>query len=79
MILPKIILFPLYDSSYNSLMKHWRDFLSDEHGQDLIEYSLLIAFLSLATAALLLGQGASISAIWGINNSQLAAAATAGS
>jgi len=77
--LPEDNLVSRYYSPYNSLMNDWRDFLSDDHGQDLIEYSLLIAFLSLATAALLLGQGGSISAIWGVNNSQLAAAATAAS
>jgi Flp pilus assembly pilin Flp len=38
-----------------------KDFLADDDGQDLIEYSLLMAFVALASAALFLGAGKSIS------------------
>ena len=48
----------------------------DEQGQDLIEYTLLIAFVALASAALFLGAGGSISTIWSATNLQLANAAT---
>ena len=51
-------------------------FLADETGQDLIEYTLLMAFVALASAALFLGAGGSISGIWTTSNSQLAAANT---
>jgi len=47
----------------------------DEQGQDLIEYTLLMAFVALASAALFISSGASISSIWSDTNSQLAAAA----
>jgi Flp pilus assembly pilin Flp len=47
---------------------------NDEQGQDLIEYTLLMAFVALASAALFLGAGASIKGIWTTTNSQLAAA-----
>ncbi|MDQ1473650.1 MAG: hypothetical protein QOJ99_5130 [Bryobacterales bacterium] len=43
----------------------------DEQGQDLIEYTLLIAFVALASAALFIGAGSSISGIWGSTNSTL--------
>jgi Flp pilus assembly pilin Flp len=54
-------------------------FLQDDRGQDLIEYTLLMAFVALASAALFLGAGGSISGIWSTSNSQLAAANTSAS
>jgi Flp pilus assembly pilin Flp len=51
-----------------------KTFLADESGQDLIEYTLLMAFVALASAAIFLGAGGSISGIWNTSNSQLAAA-----
>jgi Flp pilus assembly pilin Flp len=51
-----------------------RRFVSDDQGQDLIEYTLLMAFVALASAALFLGAGGSIQGIWQTSNSQLAAA-----
>jgi Flp pilus assembly pilin Flp len=53
-----------------------RNLWHDEQGQDLIEYTLLMAFVALASAALFLGAGASIKGIWSVTNSQLAAAST---
>jgi Flp pilus assembly pilin Flp len=55
-------------------MKLLTNFLRDDQGQDLIEYTLLMAFVALASAALFLGAGGSISGIWTTSNSQLAAA-----
>jgi len=55
-------------------MTYLRNFWTDEQGQDLIEYSLLMAFVALASAALFLGAGKSISGIWSTTNSQLVAA-----
>jgi len=46
----------------------------DETGQDLIEYSLLLAFIALAGAATFIGMGSTTSGIWSIVNSRLAAA-----
>jgi len=58
----------------NNVMKRlWQN----EQGQDLIEYTLLMAFVALASAALFISSGASISSIWSTSNSELAAAATA--
>ena len=53
-----------------------RAFILDEQGQDLIEYTLLAAFVALASAALFVGGGGSISGIWTVANSRLAAANT---
>ena len=49
-----------------------RNLWNDEQGQDLIEYTLLMAFVALASAALFLGAGGSIKGIWGVTNTQLA-------
>jgi Flp pilus assembly pilin Flp len=57
-------------------MKQTLSFLKDESGQDLIEYSLLIGFIAIASAAAYLGGGSSISSIWGDTSGQLSAATT---
>lgn len=56
-----------------------KNFLRDEQGQDLIEYTLLLAFVALASAALFISAGTSVNQIWCIANSRLAAAATSAS
>jgi Flp pilus assembly pilin Flp len=48
--------------------------IKDEQGQDLIEYTLLMAFVALASAALFLGAGGSIKGIWTTTNAQLSSA-----
>jgi Flp pilus assembly pilin Flp len=50
--------------------------LRDEQGQDLIEYTLLLAFVALASAALFIGSGGSVQQIWGAANTNLANAAS---
>jgi Flp pilus assembly pilin Flp len=54
-------------------------FLRDEQGQDLIEYTLLLAFVALASAALFIGAGGSVQGIWSVTNSQLGSANTSAS
>jgi Flp pilus assembly pilin Flp len=54
-------------------------FFTEEDGQDLIEYTLLMAFVALASAALFIGAGGSINTIWTTANTQLANAATSAS
>ena len=56
-----------------------RSFFRDEQGQDLIEYTLLLAFVCLASAALFISAGGSVSGIWTSANSDLAAANTSAS
>jgi Flp pilus assembly pilin Flp len=55
-------------------MTFLRNFWNDEQGQDLIEYTLLMAFVALASAALFIGAGNSVKGIWSATNSQLTAA-----
>jgi Flp pilus assembly pilin Flp len=55
-----------------------RKFLLDEAGQDLIEYTLLLAFIALSGAAAYLGISNSLTGLWTTANSRLAAANTTG-
>jgi Flp pilus assembly pilin Flp len=55
-------------------MEYLKRFLSDESGQDLIEYTLLLAFVALASAALFIGAGGSVQGIWTVTNNQLSSA-----
>jgi Flp pilus assembly pilin Flp len=55
------------------------NFLRDEQGQDLIEYTLLLAFVALASAALFITAGGSVNSIWSVANSRLSNAAAAAS
>ena len=57
-------------------MTFLRNFWNDEQGQDLIEYTLLMAFVALASAALFIGAGSSIKGIWSQTNTQLTTANT---
>jgi Flp pilus assembly pilin Flp len=60
-------------------MKLFKSFWKEEQGQDLIEYTLLMAFVALASAALFHGVGGSIKGIWSQAATNLASANTAGS
>ena len=59
------------------MLTFFMNFWNDEQGQDLIEYTLLMAFVALASAALFLGAGGSIQGIWTTSNTQLSTAAKA--
>jgi Flp pilus assembly pilin Flp len=48
--------------------------LSNESGQDILEYSLLLAGIALAGAATFLGMSQVINGLWLISNSRLASA-----
>ena len=52
-------------------MEAIRRFLKDESGQDLIEYTLLMAFIALASAAIFAKAGSSVNGIWGTANTTL--------
>jgi Flp pilus assembly pilin Flp len=49
-------------------------FWSDETGQDLVEYTLLLAMVCLASAAMFIGNGDAVSGIWHITNNNLGSA-----
>jgi Flp pilus assembly pilin Flp len=50
-------------------------FWQEESGQDLIEYTLLMAFVALASASLFISAGGNVSSIWSSANTQLTNAA----
>ncbi len=56
------------------MMTFLKNFWNEEGGQDLIEYTLLMAFVALASAALFLGAGGSIQGIWSQTASNLTSA-----
>ncbi len=55
------------------------NFMRDEQGQDIIEYTLLLAFVALAASALFISMSTSLTAVWNNASSKLAAGATQGS
>lgn len=59
----------------NLLTRFWRE----DDGQDLIEYTLLLAFVALVAAALFIGAGQSASGIWTVANNHLSNANAAAS
>ncbi len=54
-------------------------FIGEEEGQDMVEYTLLLAFVCLASAALFINVGQSLSSIWSVANSRADAANSAAS
>ena len=56
-----------------TLKRFWKE----EEGQDLVEYSLLLAFIALAAVSLLSGVGTKISGLWTTINTTLGNASTA--
>lgn len=57
------------------MKKMFMNFVKDEQGQDLIEYTLLMAFVALASAAIFINAGSQIKGIWTSANTQLTNAA----
>jgi Flp pilus assembly pilin Flp len=54
-----------------------KGFWSDDNGQDLIEYTLLLAMVCLASAGLFISSGGAVSGIWGVTTNNLSSASTA--
>jgi len=52
-------------------MRALSQLLKGEEGQDLVEYTLLLAFVLIASAALYINAGGSVSGIWTTANAQL--------
>ncbi|MFL6446379.1 MAG: Flp family type IVb pilin [Bryobacteraceae bacterium] len=59
-----------------TLKQRINEVLRQENGQDLIEYTLLLALIALAGAATFGAIGRSISSIWTVVNGRLASAAS---
>jgi len=58
-----------------SIARFWKA----EHGQDFLEYTLLIAFVALFSVAFYSSSSTSITQIWSTSNNTLSAAALSGS
>jgi Flp pilus assembly pilin Flp len=59
-------------------MKKWiKRILGDERGQDLVEYSLILAFVALAAAGIMTTMGTSVDQIWNAADTELSSAAEA--
>ena len=56
-----------------------KNLIHDESGQDLIEYTLLLAFIALASASLFVSAGNSVNAIWQKGSDALSNAAVTAS
>ena len=54
-------------------------FTQEEQGQDLVEYTLLMAFVALASAALFIGAGTTLKGIWVVANNVITNANVAAS
>ena len=49
----------------------WKRFWYEQEGQDLVEYSLLLAFVCLVSAALFIRVGQNVAAIWGYTSTTM--------
>lgn len=63
--------------SENMTQRFWIDqsFWTDQQGQDLTEYALILAFVVLAAAGLFTVSGNSVITIWSVSNNIVTAAA----
>ena len=59
------------------MLERLRSFWQNEDGQDLIEYTLLLAFVALVAAGLFIQAGQTTSGIWSIANGRLSSASAA--
>ena len=57
-------------------MRSLKSFLRDEEGQDMVEYTLLLAFVALAAGAAYVTIGNQISGIWSKAQKDITSAAT---
>lgn len=66
--------------SFGTVAQKWlRRFCDDEDGQDMVEYSLLLAFVAVAAVGLMSGIKSNIKGIYSTISSTLTSASTAAS
>ena len=61
------------------MITYMKNFWKEDEGQDLIEYTLLLAFVALVAAGLFIQAGNVTAGIWGTANSMLTSANKAAS
>jgi len=69
----------LRETKEKFMKSFWKKFCREESGQDLIEYTLLLAFVALASASIFISAGNSINTIWQSGSNTLSSAAVAAS
>ena len=70
---------PTNRTGSQNMKRFVRRLKNDECGQDLIEYALLAAFISLVAIAAITNVGSALNGVWGGVDTQMAAAASAAS
>ena len=53
-----------------------RSIWEDEAGQDLVEYTLLLAFVSTVVVAVMINIGSTVNTVWSVTSSDLSKAAS---
>lgn len=56
------------------MLQHLRRLIRNAGGQDVVEYSLILAFVCLAGAAMYIGMGGTTRSLWTTMNTRLASA-----
>jgi Flp pilus assembly pilin Flp len=52
-------------------MHHLRNFWNDEEGQSVVEYAIILSFVSLSVVGLMIGPGTDVKKVWTVANNQL--------
>ena len=60
-------------------MRILKNLWTDESGQDMVEYTLLLGFVALVAAAIIINVAGSISTVWSVTSTDLSRAASAAS
>jgi Flp pilus assembly pilin Flp len=53
-----------FKEAVSRIVRHFRKFLREDRAQDLIEYTLILAFVALSSAGLYMGSGQGVQKIW---------------
>ncbi len=56
-------------------MNMLRKFMSEERGQDMVEYALLLGFVAVVAAAVITTVGADVKTVWTVTSNHMANAA----
>ena len=52
-------------------MDYLRNFWNDEEGQSVVEYAIILSFVSISVIGLMIGPGNDVKKIWTVANNQL--------
>jgi Flp pilus assembly pilin Flp len=60
-------------------MRYIERLLRDEEGQSLIEYAIILSFVTISVVGLFMGAGQDVKGVWAVSNNQLTKANTGAS